>query len=266
MNQYCSLFIQKYFGRVAYPLMNLIEGFRFDHARKQFADVDLSNSIRIKNVAEKSRCFIVASGPSLTAEDLDKISNEDSIAVNSCYKIFDKTKWRPKYYCVTDDDAWNNVKDGISQHVKCPLFYSFRCIQTDMKNSYGLLSKICYPLYPYARLKTKEDCFSMDASKYVYEGQTVVYVAIQLAVTLGYKEIYLIGTDCDYSGARKYNADMGYSNQQKVPGNIGDASIRGYDYAEQFSRKHGFRVYNATRGGKLESFERVVLEDVLSRE
>ena len=38
-----------------------------------------------------------------------------------------------------------------------------------------------------------------------------------------------------------------------------------YEYAEKFSREHGFRIYNATRGGFLEKFERVDLDEVLER-
>ena len=33
-----------------------------------------------------------------------------------------------------------------------------------------------------------------------------------------------------------------------------------YEAAEKFSREYGFRVYNATRGGKLEAFERVNID------
>ena len=32
---------------------------------------------------------------------------------------------------------------------------------------------------------------------------------------------------------------------------------RTYKAAERYSRQHGFRIYNATRGGKVEAFERV---------
>ena len=39
-----------------------------------------------------------------------------------------------------------------------------------------------------------------------------------------------------------------------------------YEYAEKYSREHGFRIYNATRGGHLEVFERVNLEVILADE
>ena len=33
--------------------------------------------------------------------------------------------------------------------------------------------------------------------------------------------------------------------------------FRSYQIAEEYSRTHGFRIFNATRGGCLEVFERV---------
>ena len=42
-------------------------------------------------------------------------------------------------------------------------------------------------------------------------------------------------------------------------------STLAFDTAEKVSRKHNFRIFNATRGGNLESFERCVLEDVIKK-
>ena len=36
-----------------------------------------------------------------------------------------------------------------------------------------------------------------------------------------------------------------------------DRPTRAFQKAELYSRAHGFRIFNATRGGKLEAFERV---------
>ena len=41
--------------------------------------------------------------------------------------------------------------------------------------------------------------FSDNAFEVVYSGYTITYSLIQLAVYMGFKEIYLIGVDCNYS-------------------------------------------------------------------
>ena len=55
-----------------------------------------------KNAHKGERCFIVCNGPSLTAQDLDKISREYSFGSNRIYNMFPYTKWRPTYYCEAD--------------------------------------------------------------------------------------------------------------------------------------------------------------------
>lgn len=50
------------------------------------------NILKLKNKYQGKRCFIIGNGPSLTAEDLDKLENEICFAANRIYNIFPKTK------------------------------------------------------------------------------------------------------------------------------------------------------------------------------
>ena len=119
--------------------------------------------------------------------------------------------------------------------------------------------------------------FSQDLCKGVYTIATVTYMMIQVAVWMGFKEIYLLGMDNRYAYSRLRDgtivrnegvASWFSDNGQDIP----DPSTAGatwemdvaYEYAEQFSRTHGFRIYNATRGGFLEKFERVNLDEILA--
>ena len=55
--------------------------------------------------------------------------------------------------------------------------------------------------------------------------------------------------------------DYFYSSSSEMPDKINIVPTwemnTAYEAAEEFSRELGFRIYNATRGGKLEVFERV---------
>ena len=57
-----------------------------------------------KNSHLNRRCFIIGNGPSLTANDLDKLSENSEItfAFNRIYHIFEQTSWRPTYYMSQD--------------------------------------------------------------------------------------------------------------------------------------------------------------------
>ena len=49
--------------------------------------------IACKNSQKGKRCFIIAPGPSLTKQDVNKLKGEYTFAVNSVFKIF-------KYHCL----------------------------------------------------------------------------------------------------------------------------------------------------------------------
>ena len=72
------------------------------------------NFIKYKNIHNGERCFIVATGPSLTIEDINTLNknHEYCFGINSCIKFFDKTEWRPEYYCITDHFVYNSLKVG----------------------------------------------------------------------------------------------------------------------------------------------------------
>ena len=112
--------------------------------------------------------------------------------------------------------------------------------------------------------------FSKDVSKFLGQGYTVTYGAIQMAIYMGFSEIFLLGIDHNYNiirdaKGRPLKKDDSCSNYPQGMSNYVDMknlprieeSTIAYETAEKISRKMGVRIYNATRGGKLDSFERV---------
>ena len=97
----------------------------------------------------------------------------------------------------------------------------------------------------------------------VYEGYTVAFVALQMAAYLGFEEIYLVGVDCNYSKdqARQHFVNSGYYATNYAT--IGNEMIFAYGEAKKALDARGIKVYNATRGGMLEIFPRVDLDEVL---
>ena len=51
-----------------------------------------------QNRHKGQRCFIVATGPSQSIEDINKLKGEITFSVNSIYTCFSDTDWRPTYY------------------------------------------------------------------------------------------------------------------------------------------------------------------------
>ena len=79
---------------------------------------------------------------------------------------------------------------------------------------------------------------------------------------MGFSDIYLIGVD--FTGGATGNKTK-YCNFDGKPngGHLYNQIIyQGYLAAQRESEKGEFRVYNATRGGELEVFERVDFDDI----
>lgn len=216
--------------------------------------------INLKNNVKGKRCFIVGNGPSLTINQLEKIKDEDCFAANRIYKMFDKTTWRPKYYVI--QDPYDSTK-GIYENLKVPyLFVSdYYWRKHSMKNN----NAICYHIKRNLR-QSEEINFSEEADKYIQAAATVTYTMIQLAVYIGYKEIYLIGMDHTYANITNDKGVIIKKNNikshvfddeapQEVVANISYME-NAYKSAKKYCDNNNIKIFNATIGGKLEIFTR----------
>lgn len=212
---------------------------------------------KFKNLHEDGRCFIVATGPSLRISDLDVLHRNRKICIslNGIFKAFNRTKWRPDYYVITDPNgvtAWK--QDILAMDVKEKFVsdnaWSFK--KEEVKD--GNIHKWHHNIMAE---KGCEPRFSDDFSRITYSGTTVVYDgALQLAVYMGFKEIYLLGTDCEQESGGKVLHFV--DNYAPGPSHLHlDSIMLAYQSAKRYADAHGIKIYNATRGGALEVFERV---------
>lgn len=259
VNQKTSDFMKKHLSWISFPVADMMDRRKYKNAEKRFRPEKIA---WIKGCAKKERCFIVATGPSLTLDDINMLTEEDTFGVNSVFKLFDKTPWRPTYYCLSDKVVYESLREGLMEWQPDHVFYSLKEFECDLDHAIPVLCRAAYPLYPYSRMKIRnEKVFSEDAVKCVYTSATVVYFALQIAVTMGYREIYLLGTDCNYTGTQQHNNLVSYG--VKAAANAGQAMFLPYEQAKIYADSHDIKIYNATRGGMLDVFPRVKLEEVL---
>lgn len=205
---------------------------------------------KFKNCHYGKRLFIIATGPSLRVDDVEKLkdNSELTMSVNYIYHLFELTDWRPDYYVISDGIMMREYeKENVDfdKNSKVNKFFSDSYLKfwdksaNDTYHGYSME-------YNYDQI-----CFSADCSEVVYSGGTVIYVCLQLAVYMGFKEIYLLGCDFDYSSVGHFYAE----NKHPVDFDY-ELVRRAYLIAQKYALEHGVKIYNATRGGKLEIFER----------
>jgi hypothetical protein len=99
----------------------------------------------------------------------------------------------------------------------------------------------------------------------MYAFGTVTNIAMGIAIYMGYKEIYLIGTDCTNLNQHIVNDVTDSDKSDDKAEAIARIQLKGYKAMKKVADKYGIKIFNATRGGVLEVFERVDLDSVLGK-
>ncbi len=223
------------------------------------------NIRKLYNKYESKRCFIIGNGPSLTVSDLEKLTDEYSFAFNRIYYIFDKTNWRPTFYCTQDVKIAKSSEQEINDNISAE--YLFAPINFKLFENININSKYYFNA-KYSGFEIPD--FSNDISSYIGCGNTVACTAIQIAIYLGFNEIILLGVDHNFKkyqdengnividqSAKDYFCDEYNKNNTNAYIPRLDLSTACYIKAKQFADMNNVKIYNATRGGKLEVFPRV---------
>ncbi len=216
-----------------------------------------------KNLHKGERCFIVATGPSLTYDDLSLLKDEYCFGVNSIIRSFEKTDWRPTYYGIQDVNVYGKLEAELSDVDLGNIFIGQGIANRFQTPSRYIPYFIFYCFHKmHGELIPLKSGFSNDASEIVYDGYSVTYSMLQLAVYMGFSEIYLLGTDCTYEKhERQHFVESGWVDKQAAT--VGERMIYAFTVAKEYADNHEIQIFNATRGGMLDVFERVELNDVV---
>ena len=174
------------------------------------------DSLRTKYDSE--RIFLIGNGPSLSQTPLESLTSEVTLAMNKINKIYSKSEWGPSiYYNITSvqdikkhnglklEDIIMYIEENIDIESDCIIHRSFKKFFQKKENIYYVdrfqLNNREVPFHnlsieniesmDYAHLM---EYWSENVSYLVYVYHTM-YAAIQTAVSLGFKKIYLVGCD-----------------------------------------------------------------------
>jgi hypothetical protein len=224
------------------------------------------------------RCFVIGNGPSLKEMDLKPLADEYTIGANSFYKHPDADAVGLDYLCVFDphfmqDEPravdWHRTLAGKMTRARFLLHESARAIV----DRYGLYAgRELYYVRPGVATR-RAASVNLDLSLPLNVGFTTgSSVAIPLALCLGFKEIYLIGFDCNWleDTTKSYHF---YDTHKHFPefdstakdnrGNTYEDELRSvlrefesHRLLREKAEQIGVRIVNASRGGLLDIYER----------
>ncbi len=215
------------------------------------------------------KCFFIGNGPSLRAEDLTAVHDAGipTFAFNRVYNIFDQTSWRPTFYISQDEKMLSGCADVVNS---LDLPVKFIPIQLSWWHAIHMEEALYFNIVGQKAEDPREFLFSDDAAKCLYNSSTGMYTAAQLAAYMGFTEIYLIGVDHHFRISQNNKGEVVVDNSVKdyftdkynedkanlyIPNT--EKSTLTYVAMKNHCEQRGIRIYNATRGGKLEVFPRV---------
>lgn len=241
------------------------------------------------------RCFVLATGPSIREQDLTCLAGETCIAVSHFFLHKDIDVIRPRYHVLAPYhppftfDAIRKVFDGFIERYSgydIDYFFGFSPYQYSI---YAFLKQFPEYQFPNAHFINYMGSAQLDESnvhnpdmwdmtKTPFAVRTVVYSAIQLAVYMGFVEIYLLGCDHDYlsdiqrvTNHHFYKEEDGVSDVEHLKTFTTERWFEEYYYRwkqyrlmREYLESKGVEIYNATKGGMLDVFTRVNLSDILS--
>ena len=226
------------------------------------------------------RCFVLATGPSIKKQDLRPLKNELCISVSNFFVHQHYDVIKPRYHCIapyhlpiSEDEFQAWLKDIAQITRAATIFFSL-----------GDRGRVCRNNYfdghdvRFLGCCTDESATinsSIELTENVMNPQSVTIMALQAAIYMGFKEIYLLGVDHDHIlhiGEMKHfyeeTEHVVQTDEWFLP-NLGNEFANNWHLWEQYidmkrcADKRHIGIYNATEGGLLDVYPRVSLNDIL---
>ena len=206
------------------------------------------------------RCFVIGNGPSLRQMDLSPLRDEITFGLNRIYLAFPDWGFTTTYLVSVNDLVLEQCAEDMKA-LELPKFVTWRARPWLADDPRVIFLDTDF---------TGDENFSGDATRRLFEGFTVTYVALQLAFYMGFSEVILIGVDHNFATKGEANQAIvseGDDPNHFAPNYFGkgfkwqlpdlDGSERAYLLARQGYEQAGRRVVDATLGGKLSIFPKV---------
>jgi hypothetical protein len=229
------------------------------------------NLDRLRQYKDKhrgERCFILGNGPSLRQTNLHLLRNEYTFGLNRIYLLFPELDFTTTYLVTTNALVVEQFAEQLAA-LPIPKF-----IEWDGR---PFLPPDTNTIFIRRAVKMLMPHFSTNPGLWFWEGNTVTYVAMQLAYYMGFDPVILVGVDHHFvtqgpAGAlvvsegddpNHFAANyFGSGVRWQLPNLAG--SELAYRLAREFYTQDGRQIFDATIDGKLQVFPKVPYESLFA--
>jgi hypothetical protein len=240
----------------------------------------LKRNEKFHNLHQGERIVIIGNGPSIKETDLTRIRDARKMVVHNFYLHKDYEVINPDYYCFAKLNKTEKINDAfyselisqIGQKSASPQFFFHIADKQLIEQCRDFQDKaVNYMHLANLELELYED---VDITNQMLAGQSVPVDCIQLALYMGFREIYLVGVEHSDILTRQYGyfydrseSIIGDKDMGVKPNNETTADFRKYlrvygrlwqqyERLKELAENKGVKIVNATKGGLLDVFER----------
>ena len=231
------------------------------------------------------KCIIMGNGPSLNKVNFRKLKNIDTFSVNKAYMDYEKWNFYPTYYSIIDWWTIRTIKNELIDFMKNDdnIKHFFISSYDVTKGDFDFDNKISYVKsnlgnninFPKGQWKDKGIPKHIDNLTLI---PSVVPFTVQLAVSMGYTEIGLVGVDVRYvrrndveqfeeDGEKKvkftsnndpnhyrsdYHGDGHLTGPQHLTGVEGN-DLTPYVLINEYCKSVGVKIYSCTKNSRANS-------------
>lgn len=234
---------------------------------------ELKRLINLKNIYEGKRCFVLGNGPSLKLDDLKLLKNDLTFGCNTIYQLFELLDYKLTGLFFSD-------RIFISRHLKD--LNDMKKLLRLTQYAFSLCTKKVYESFRdenlyflFGTVAKDEPWFSEDIANGVCELGTSLFVILQIVAYMGIKEIYLLGVDFSFMkeirdgkvwlNEKTRNHAKGMDSAREGIYDV-DAIARAFYCVRNYAVQKGIHIYNATRGGHLEIFDRIDFDSLFEKD
>lgn len=226
----------------------------------------LKKNVTLKTI-DHDFCFVIGNGPSLTFEDLEAIKVYPTFTVNFFHKGCPEF---PSTYHVLLDPCFGNeeclpyVLDLYDSHSTTKFI-----TRQNVAKQLLTLNKVDRIFGTYPVLAQYRDFVRCNMTKSMTGSVNVIPFAIQCALYMGYKNIFLLG--CDFNSYANLKVEHFYKHGKDRMTSIGEdlrwsSFVHYHHYALQaYAQRTDCKIINLTPGSLIDAYPRNSLNLILNK-
>ncbi|NEQ78812.1 MAG: hypothetical protein F6K26_00490 [Moorea sp. SIO2I5] len=230
------------------------------------------------------RCFILATGPSIKSQNLKLLQGENCIAVSNFFLHPDYSLIRPRYYCIAPyhlpltEESWSGWMKELDHGTGDSTFFFSLRDQKRVEVTGHFANRQLHYLWFGASSEMILNS-GIDLTRPILPIHTVTIMALQVAIYMGFRQIYLLG--CDHNQIIGLNKSKYFFSTEefvqvtKRPLEWNERDIEWFcqEYVDQWGNyklmrrladANSIQILNATPNSLLDVFPRVKYESLFN--